>query len=116
MRSRHPGPADRRLSARKDTSFGSNRAQWAPFYDNHGWSRAGKTSLIGELRRRGFAGTQEAGRAIIANQAIIGGRATHTADAALFAELMLAWGMRRTGWPGTTARRPRSSSIAASPS
>jgi predicted ATPase len=55
---------------------------------------AGKTSLIDELRRRGFAGTQEAGRAIIADQALIGGPATHTADAALFAELMLAWEMR----------------------
>ena len=55
---------------------------------------AGKTSLIDELRRRGFAGTQEAGRAIIQDQTLIGGRATHTADAALFAELMLAWEMR----------------------
>jgi len=55
---------------------------------------AGKTSLIDELRRRGFAGMQEAGRAIIRDQTLIGGRALHTADAALFAELMLAWEMR----------------------
>jgi predicted ATPase len=55
---------------------------------------AGKTSLIGELQRRGFAGTHEAGRAIIRDQQLIGGRALHTADAGLFAELMLAWEMR----------------------
>jgi predicted ATPase len=55
---------------------------------------AGKTSLIDELRRRGYPGTREAGRAIIADQVLIGGRATHAADAALFAELMLAWEMR----------------------
>ena len=55
---------------------------------------AGKTSLIQELRRRGFAGTHEAGRAIIRDQTLIGGRALHSGDAALFAELMLAWEMR----------------------
>ncbi len=55
---------------------------------------AGKTSLIEELRRRGFRGTQEAARAIIRDQALIGGRALHSADNALFAELMLAWEMR----------------------
>ncbi len=55
---------------------------------------AGKTSLIDELRRRGFGATQEAGRAIIRDQSLIGGRALHTADAGLFAELMLAWEMR----------------------
>jgi len=55
---------------------------------------AGKTTLIDELRRRGFAGTQEAARTIIQHQTIIGGRATHSADPALFAELMLCWEMR----------------------
>lgn len=54
----------------------------------------GKTSLIDELRRRGFAGTVEAGRAIIVDQTLIGGRGLETADCALFAELMLAWEMR----------------------
>jgi predicted ATPase len=54
----------------------------------------GKTSLIAELRRRGFAGTVEAGRAIIIDQTLIGGRAVQTSDPALFAELMLAWEMR----------------------
>ncbi|MGN6792909.1 MAG: AAA family ATPase [Streptosporangiaceae bacterium] len=54
----------------------------------------GKTSLIAELRRRGFAGTVEAARAIIVDQTLIGGRALQGADTALFAELMLAWEMR----------------------
>lgn len=54
----------------------------------------GKSSLIAELRRRGFPGTVEAGRAIIIDQTLIGGRALQTADAALFAEMMLAWEMR----------------------
>ena len=54
----------------------------------------GKTSLIAELERRGFAGTVEAGRAIIIDQTLIGGRAVQTTDPALFAELMLAWEMR----------------------
>lgn len=54
----------------------------------------GKTSLIAELKRRGFAGTVEAGRAIIIDQTLIGGRALQATDAALFAELMLAWEMR----------------------
>ncbi|MDR2987491.1 MAG: AAA family ATPase [Nocardiopsaceae bacterium] len=54
----------------------------------------GKTSLIAELRRRGFGGTVEAGRAIIIDQNLIGGHALQGADAALFAELMLAWEMR----------------------
>jgi predicted ATPase len=54
----------------------------------------GKTSLIAELCRRGFPGTTEAGRAIIIDQTMIGGRALESAEAALFAELMLAWEMR----------------------
>ncbi len=54
----------------------------------------GKTSLIAELRRRGFAGTVKAGRAIIIDQALIGGRGLESGDCELFAELMLAWEMR----------------------
>ena len=54
----------------------------------------GKTSLIAELRRRGFAGTVEAGRALIIDQRLIGGRGLEAGDCALFAELMLAWEMR----------------------
>jgi predicted ATPase len=54
----------------------------------------GKTSLIAELKRRGFAGTVEAARAIIIDQTLIGGRALETTDATLFAEVMLAWEMR----------------------
>jgi predicted ATPase len=63
----------------------------------------GKTSLIAELARRGFAGTTEAGRAIIIDQTLIGGPGTEAADCALFAELMLAWEMRSyrmaESWP-----------------
>ncbi|MGI9006257.1 MAG: AAA family ATPase [Streptosporangiaceae bacterium] len=55
---------------------------------------AGKTSVIGELRRRGHPGTQEAGRAIITDQQLVGGNARHTGDRELFAELMLSWEMR----------------------
>src|SRR5260370_41897713 len=42
----------------------------------------GKTSLVDELRRRGFAGMQEAGRAIIGDQTLIGGAARHPRAAA----------------------------------
>jgi predicted ATPase len=55
---------------------------------------AGKTSVIEELRRRGYAGSQEAGRAIIIEQKRIGGTALHTGDRLLFAELMLSWEIR----------------------
>ena len=55
---------------------------------------SGKTSVIEELRRRGYAGTQEAGRAIIKDQQLIGGKALHTGDRVLFAELMLCWEIR----------------------
>lgn len=55
---------------------------------------SGKTSVIEELRRRGYAGTQEAGRAIIIDQQFIGGNALHTGDRVLFAELMLGWEIR----------------------
>lgn len=55
---------------------------------------SGKTSVIEELRRRGYAGTQEAGRAIIVDQLLIGGNALHTGDRVLFAELMLSWEIR----------------------
>ncbi len=55
---------------------------------------AGKTSVIDELRSRGYAGSQEAGRAIIIDQQLIGGNALHTGDRALFAELMLGWELR----------------------
>jgi predicted ATPase len=50
---------------------------------------AGKTSLIAELGRRGYASVEEAGRAIIRQQRAIGGTALHTANRVLFRELML---------------------------
>ncbi len=55
---------------------------------------SGKSTLIDALEKRGFARTQEAGRAIIRDQTAIGGAALPWADRALFAELMLAWEMR----------------------
>jgi predicted ATPase len=74
--------------------LGATELTGARFTIISGGPGAGKTSLIAELRRRGFSGTEEAGQAIIADQALIGGRAMHKADAGLFAELMLAWEMR----------------------
>jgi predicted ATPase len=47
---------------------------------------AGKTSLIAELGRRGYASVEEAGRAIIRQQRAIGGTALHTANRVLFRE------------------------------
>ncbi len=55
---------------------------------------SGKSTLIDALEKQGFARTQEAGRAIIQEQAAIGGSALPWADRALFAELMLAWELR----------------------
>jgi predicted ATPase len=51
---------------------------------------AGKTSLVAELGRRGYACVEEAGRAIVRQQRAIGGTALHTANRVLFRELMLA--------------------------
>jgi predicted ATPase len=55
---------------------------------------AGKSTLVGELARAGFACVEEAGRAVIRDQLAIGGRALHEGDSLLFAEVMLAWEMR----------------------
>jgi predicted ATPase len=55
---------------------------------------AGKSALIDYLRRLGCACMAEAGRAIIQDQVIIGGRALPWADTGLFAETILAWEMR----------------------
>ncbi|MBC2884586.1 AAA family ATPase [Ochrobactrum sp. CM-21-5] len=55
---------------------------------------SGKSTLIDALERKGFARTQEAGRAIIQDQVAINGPALPWADRALFAELMLSWEMR----------------------
>ncbi|PJN94844.1 hypothetical protein CNY89_12060 [Amaricoccus sp. HAR-UPW-R2A-40] len=58
---------------------------------------SGKSSLIAALARRGIGVMPEAGRAIIRDQASIGGRALPWRDLALFAELMLAWELRSHG-------------------
>jgi predicted ATPase len=56
---------------------------------------SGKSTLIQALAREGYAtAPEEAGRAIIRDQAAIGGTALPWADARLFAELMLSWEMR----------------------
>ncbi|MFF5173373.1 AAA family ATPase [Micromonospora sp. NPDC000089] len=55
---------------------------------------AGKTTLIDGLRGAGHACVEEAGRQIIQDQLAIGGRALHTGDARLFAEVMLSWEIR----------------------
>lgn len=55
---------------------------------------SGKSSLIAALAEAGFRTMPEAGRAIIRDQAAIGGRALPWADRAAFAELMLAWELR----------------------
>lgn len=55
---------------------------------------AGKSALLGELDDRGYPTSPEAGREILRDQARIGGRATHTGDQLVYAEIMLAWGMR----------------------
>ncbi|WDZ84577.1 AAA family ATPase [Micromonospora cathayae] len=55
---------------------------------------AGKTTLIDGLRDAGHACVDEAGRQIIQDQLAIGGRALHTGDSRLFAEVMLSWEIR----------------------
>ncbi|MEJ0011344.1 MAG: AAA family ATPase [Bauldia sp.] len=51
---------------------------------------SGKTSLINALAARGYRTAEESGRAIIRAQQTIGGKAFHTGDRALYAELMLS--------------------------
>lgn len=55
---------------------------------------SGKSSLIAALAADGIATMPEAGRAIIQDQAAIGGEALPWADRAAFAELMLGWELR----------------------
>jgi predicted ATPase len=64
------------------------------FFVITGGPGSGKTTLIEALATAGFATTPEAGRAIIQDQVMIGGRALPWADPALFAELMLAADLR----------------------
>jgi len=64
------------------------------FFVITGGPGSGKSTLLAALSARGYAHTQEAGRAIIRAQAAIGGSALPWADRELFAELMLSWEMR----------------------
>ncbi|MBA8900818.1 AAA family ATPase [Phyllobacterium sp. P30BS-XVII] len=58
---------------------------------------AGKTTLIRDLKERGYATAPEAGRAIIQNYQAINGPALPWQNKALFAELMLSWELRSYG-------------------
>jgi predicted ATPase len=55
---------------------------------------SGKTALIEALWQSGYYRTIEAGRGVIQDQMLIGGRALPWDDRSLFAELMLSWEMR----------------------
>lgn len=64
------------------------------FYVLTGGPGSGKTSVIEELARQGFATMPEAGRGIIREQMEAGGTALPWADQARFADAMLDWELR----------------------
>lgn len=64
------------------------------FFVLTGGPGSGKSTLIEALERAGHAGSAEAGRGVIRDQAAIGGRALPWCDPRAFAELMLCWDMR----------------------
>ncbi|RUM99752.1 ATPase [Pseudaminobacter arsenicus] len=72
----------------------ANHSDSDRFFVLTGGPGSGKTTLISALSKAGFHSTVEAGRAIIRDQATIGGPALPWNDPALFAELMLNWEMR----------------------
>lgn len=76
------------------------------FFVLTGGPGSGKSTLLDGLRSAGCAGSVEAGRGIIRDQAAVGGPALPWNDAALFAEQMLSWEMRSyriaADNPGTT--------------
>lgn len=74
--------------------FRRNHIPAHPFIVITGGPGSGKTTLIEALRSLGFTTSLEAGRGIIRHQQAIGGQALPWRDAALFAELMLAWELR----------------------
>lgn len=59
---------------------------------------SGKSTLIAELAKAGYARAPEAGRGIIQAQVAIGGKALPWSDPPAFAELMLSWDMRSYEW------------------
>ena len=76
----------------KSKTAANDRAQ--QFHILTGGPGSGKSSIIAGLRKRGFASTPEAGRAIIQDQVAIEGHALPWLDRMLFAELMLSWDIR----------------------
>ena len=64
------------------------------FFVLTGGPGSGKSTLIAALNGAGFAGSVEAGRAIIKSQAAIDGPALPWKNPALFTELMLSWEMQ----------------------
>jgi predicted ATPase len=68
------------------------------FFVITGGPGSGKTTLIEALASSGLARSIEAGRAIIREQASVGGNALPWADRGAFAELMFNWEMRSYHW------------------
>jgi predicted ATPase len=64
------------------------------FFVLTGGPGSGKTALGEALKQSGYYCSVEAGRGVIQDQVLIGGRALPWADRSLFAELMLCWEMR----------------------
>jgi predicted ATPase len=64
------------------------------FFVVTGGPGSGKSSLIDRLQRDGYARSIEAGRGIIRDQVVVGGRGLPWFDPMLFAEMMLSWEMR----------------------
>ena len=64
------------------------------FFVLTGGPGSGKSALIEALQQCGYPRSLEAGRGIIHDQMLIGGRALPWGDPILFAELMLCWEMR----------------------
>jgi predicted ATPase len=64
------------------------------FFIITGGPGSGKTSLLDALEKMNYKRSVEAGRGIIQQQVVIGGRALPWDDKLLFAELMLSWEIR----------------------